>query len=62
MPEKRKLRVTLVRSLIGEKPKIRATARGLGLSRVRSTVEHQDLPGIRGMIERIAHLVDVEEA
>ena len=56
-----RLRITLRRSLIGEKPKTRATVRGLGLRRIDSNVEHADTPDIRGMVRRVIHLVDVEE-
>lgn len=56
-----RLRITLRRSLIGEKPKTRATVRGLGLRRIDSVVEHADTPDIRGMVRRVIHLVDVEE-
>lgn len=59
MPDK--LRITLVRSLIGEKPKTRATVESLGLGRINSTVEQQDNPSIRGMIFRAKHLLEVEE-
>ena len=55
------LRITLVRSAIGAKPKQRGTLRALGLRRVRQTVEHPDRPEIRGMVERVPHLVTVEE-
>lgn len=55
------VRVTLRRSLIGEKPKVRATVRGLGLRRLHQTVEHRDTPEIRGMIHKVRHLVEVEE-
>ena len=66
MPEKSpapsgRLRITLRRSLIGEKPKTRATVRGLGLRRIDSVVEHADTPDVRGMVRRVVHLVDVEE-
>jgi large subunit ribosomal protein L30 len=54
--------VTLRRSVIGEKPKTRRTVRGLGLCRIDHTVEHADRPEIRGMIYRVRHLVEVEEA
>ncbi len=57
----KKLRVTLVRSTIGEKPKVRATVRGLGLRRIRQTVEQADTPAIRGMLAKVDHLVEVEE-
>ena len=56
------LRVTLTKSVIGEKPKTRATVRSLGLRRLRHTVEHADTPDVRGMIHRVRHLVEVEEA
>jgi large subunit ribosomal protein L30 len=55
------LRVTLVRSKIGSKPKHRATLRALGLRRIDQTVELPDRPEIRGMIARVPHLVRVEE-
>ncbi len=56
-----RLRITLRRSLIGEKPKTRATVRGLGLRRIDSVVEHADTPDVRGMVRRVIHLVEVEE-
>jgi len=55
------LRVTLVRSSIGTKPKQRGTLRALGLRRINQTVEQPDRPEIRGMIARVPHLVRVEE-
>ena len=55
------LRITQVRSSIGAKPKQRGTLRALGLRRIRQTVEHPDRPEIRGMVERVPHLVSVEE-
>lgn len=57
----KKLRVTQTRSLIGTKPTQRGTMRALGLKRIRHTVEHVDDPGIRGMINKVSHLVSVEE-
>ena len=56
------LRVTQIRSTIGAKPKTRGTMRALGLRRINHTVELPDRPEIRGMIARVTHLVDVEEA
>ena len=56
------LTVTLVKSTIGQKPKTRATVRSLGLRRIRQTVEHRDSPEVRGMLARVAHLVEVEES
>ncbi len=55
------LKVTLRRSVIGEKPKTRATVRSLGLRKLHQTVEHRDSPVVRGMIHRVRHLVEVEE-
>jgi large subunit ribosomal protein L30 len=60
-PESR-LRITLRKSLIGEKPKARATVRSLGLRKLHASVEHADTPDIRGMVHRVRHLVEVEEA
>jgi len=55
------LKVTLRRSLIGEKPKARATIEPLGLRTTRQTVEHPDTPTVRGMLHKVRHLIDVEE-
>lgn len=55
------IRVTLVRSPIGYTKDQRATARALGLRRMHQTVEHKDTPTLRGMIQKIVHLVQVEE-
>lgn len=57
----KKLNVTLKRSVIGEKPKTRATVRGLGLRKLHQTVEHDDTPDVRGMLHKVRHLVEVEE-
>ena len=61
MAKKKNLRITLVRSTIGEKPKTRASARSLGLRRIRQTVVRPDTPDVRGLIARVRHLVEVEE-
>ncbi|WP_105616888.1 50S ribosomal protein L30 [Vallitalea okinawensis] len=55
------LKVTLVKSTIGNKPKTRKTVEALGLTKLNKTVEHTDNPAIRGMIARVNHLVKVEE-
>lgn len=55
------LKVTLRRSLIGEKPKTKATIQSLGLRRIRQSVEQPDSPTVRGMLHKVRHLVDVEE-
>ena len=56
------LKITQVRSTIGSKPKQRGTIRALGLGRIGRTVTKPDTPTVRGMISRVPHLVDVEEA
>lgn len=56
-----RLRITLVKSPIGYNVRQKRTARALGLRRLNSTVEHSDVPSVRGMIARISHLVKVEE-
>lgn len=56
------LKITLVRSTIGQKPKVRATIESLGLRKLHQTVERPDSPDVRGMIFRAKHLLDVEEA
>jgi len=55
------LRITQVRSAIGAKPKQRGTLRALGLRRINQTVEHPDRPEIRGMVDKVPHMVKVEE-
>ena len=55
------LKVTLIRSRIGKKPKQRGTIRALGLGRIGSTNTLPDRPEIRGMIARVPHLITVEE-
>ena len=55
------LRITLVKSPIGEKPKTRAAVRTLGLRKIRQTTERPDSPDVRGLIARVRHLVEVEE-
>ena len=55
------LRITLVKSTIGEKPKTRATVESLGLRKIRQSVERPDTPDVRGMVFRAKHLLDVEE-
>ena len=54
------LKVTLVRSPVGTKQLHRLSVRGLGLRKIRQTVELQDTPSIRGMINKVAYLVKCE--
>ena len=56
-----KLKITLVKSLIGRKKDQKATVEALGLGKVNSTAEHNDTPQIRGMINKISYLLKVEE-
>lgn len=56
-----KIRITLVRSVIGQKPAKRANVRSLGLKKINSSVEHEDTASIRGMAAAVSHLVKVEE-
>ena len=55
------LKVTQIRSSIGTKPKQRGTLRALGLGRIGKSHVLPDKPEIRGMINTVPHLVDVEE-
>jgi large subunit ribosomal protein L30 len=55
------LRVTLVKSPIGYSVRQKDTVRALGLRRMNQVVEHDDSPSIRGMLNKVSHLVDVEE-
>lgn len=59
---KKKLRVTLIRSPYGTGRRHMACVRGLGLRRIRHSVEVEDTPAVRGMITKIAYLVKCEEA
>lgn len=57
---RKRLKVTLVRSLIGLAPKQEATVKALGLRKIRQTVIHDDTPTVRGMIARVVHCVKTE--
>jgi large subunit ribosomal protein L30 len=65
MPKKKAsekaLRVTLVKSPIGYTKDQKATVRALGLRYMNQTVEHSDSPSVRGMLNKISHLIKVEE-
>jgi large subunit ribosomal protein L30 len=56
-----KLKITQIRSATSRGKKQVGTIRALGLKRLGQTVEHDDRPEIRGMIQVVAHLVEVEE-
>jgi len=55
------LKITQVRSVIGRPEKHRRVLRGMGLGKLNRTVELLDTPEIRGMINKVRHLVEVEE-
>lgn len=56
-----KLKVKLVKSIIGRKENQISTVKALGLKKINSEVEHNDTPQIRGMIQKVIHLVEVKE-
>lgn len=58
---KKKLRITWVKSSIGYSKRQKATIRALGLRRLGDSVEQEDTPVIRGMIDKVSHLVELEE-
>ena len=55
------LKITLVKSGIGYRPKAKATLAALGLRKINQCVEKTDTPQIRGMIKKINYLLKVEE-
>ena len=60
-PKEKIIRITLVRSAIGFSKEHKAAVRALGFKRLHQTVEHVDSPTLRGMLYKVAHLVEVEE-
>ena len=59
--DKKRIRVTLVKGLRGAIHKHRESVKGLGLRHREHTVEVEDTPAVRGMINRVSYLVKVEE-
>jgi large subunit ribosomal protein L30 len=57
-----RLRITQRRSRNGAQAYQRATLRSLGLRRIGHTVEREDSPQLRGMVQTVRHLVEVEDA
>ena len=55
-----KIRVTLVKSTIGQVASVKGTVAALGLKKIRSSKELDDSPAIQGMIAKVKHLVKVE--
>jgi large subunit ribosomal protein L30 len=56
------LKITQVRSQIGQTPKHRGTLRALGLGKIGRTVERPETPELAGMLRKVRHLVRVEES
>ena len=62
MAAEKTLKITLVKSTIGQIPKAKATIKAMGLRKIGQTVELPDNDATRGMINQVKHLVKVEEA
>lgn len=61
MAKDKTIRITLVHSTIGEKPKTRAIVETLGLRKIRQSTDRPDTPDVRGLVHKVQHLVEVEE-
>ncbi len=61
MASKKTVKVTLIRSMHGRLASHRACVAGLGLRRMHHTVELEDTPSVRGMINKISYMVEIEE-
>ncbi len=57
----KELKLTLKKSNIGSTQKVRATLVGLGLTRTNKSIVRKDTPELRGMVNKVAHLIEVEE-
>ena len=57
-----KLRITQVRSQIGQSPRHRGTLRALGLGKIGRSAEHEETRELAGMLRRVRHLVKIEES
>jgi large subunit ribosomal protein L30 len=58
----KQIKLTLIHSPIGYTERAKKTVRALGLRRLNYSVVHQDTPALRGMLDKVIHLVKVEEA
>ena len=58
----KKLRITQVRSQIGQTAKHRGTLRALGLGKIGRSAEHEESPVLAGMLRKVRHLVRIEES
>ncbi|MBN1626237.1 MAG: 50S ribosomal protein L30 [Deltaproteobacteria bacterium] len=54
------IKVTLVKSVIGKNDKVRQTVKGLGLRKLNQTVSLKNTPAIRGMIDKISHMLRIQ--
>jgi len=57
-----KLKLTQIRSSIGQSPRHRGTLRALGLGKISKTAEHDESPVVAGMLRKVRHLVEVEKS
>lgn len=57
----KRIKITLVKSLIGRLPKHIGIAKQLGLTKINSSVEHNDIASIRGLVDKISYLLRIEE-
>ncbi|HEY4600452.1 MAG TPA: 50S ribosomal protein L30 [Cerasibacillus sp.] len=57
----KKIKITLTKSVIGAQKRQLQTVEALGLKKVNESVEKEDTPSVRGMIDKVSHLVTVEE-
>ncbi len=62
MSDKKMMKVTLTRSMNGRLKSHKACVRGLGLRRMHQTVEVEDTPSTRGMVNKVSYMVRVEES
>ena len=62
MAQQKKIKVTLIKSKFGRKSGHRECVEGLGLRKIRHSVEVEDTPCTRGMINKVFYLLEVEEA
>lgn len=58
----KKLEITLTRSVIGRTERQRKTVQTLGLKKINDSVVREDTPAVRGMINKISHIITVKEA
>ena len=56
-----KVKLTLVKSLIGRKKEHIATVNALGLRKIRKEIEHEEIPQIKGMINKVSYLLKIEQ-